>query len=229
MQCVILAAGEGVRMRPLTLNVPKPLLKVNGKMLLVHLFESLPSQVDEIILVVGYLGQQIVDYFGNEFHRKKIKYVWQEKKEGTFRALVLCRSLLRNELFLVLNADDLFDAKSMQTLASSLSPAILVAEHSHPERFGVVEVDTNGMVARIEEKPERPKSKWVNCGPLLLTPRIFDYPPEAHPNGEYYLPVSVNQMLPDVPFRAIRAKRWITVGYPEDIEKAEKILQKDNA
>ncbi len=222
MQCIILAAGEGVRMRPLTLHTPKPLLRVGGKTLLEHQLDILPMEVDEIIIVVGYLGQQIIDYFGNHFRGKKITYVWQEKKEGTYRALALCQGLIKDAPFLMLYADDIFDEKSIRRLVESPFPALLVASHDHPERFGVVETNADGKITRIEEKPAQPKSNWVNCGPVKLVPQIFDYPPSVHANGEYYLPVSINQMLSDVSFYAIPTQTWIPIGYPEDLAKAEK-------
>ncbi len=225
MQCVILAAGEGLRMRPLTLNQPKPLLKVNGKPLLEHLLNALPLNVDEVIVVVGYLGQQIVDYFGKTFNGRKMKYVWQARAEGTYNALALCKGLLKEEPFLMLYADDLFDQKSLLELVSSGELGILVAQHENLQKFGVVELDEKGFVTQIEEKPVHPKSNLVNCGPLVLTPRIFDYPPTIHSNGEYYLTTAVSEMAKQFPFRAVHTRTWIPIGYPADIETAERALR----
>lgn len=226
MQAVILAAGEGVRMRPLTLNVPKPLLRVNGKPLIEHLMETLPNEIDEIIMVVGYLGQQIIDYFGNEWKGKKISYVWQHKKEGTYKALELAKPLLSGKLFLQLFADDLFDEKSIHTLVLGNVPSILVARHEKPEKFGVVEVDEKKLVKSIEEKPPHPKSDLVSCGPAVLPMKIFEYPPKPHENGEYYLSVSMSELAKHTPLRAVTAQTWIAIGYPDDIAVAEKALGK---
>ncbi len=108
MRCIILAAGEGVRMRPLTLATPKPMIKVCGRPLLEHIIDALPAEVDELILVVGYLREQIRDYFGDSFKRFKINYIVQENKLGTYNALKLCEHLLRlEERFLLIYADDL--------------------------------------------------------------------------------------------------------------------------
>jgi len=71
MQCVILAAGKGTRLRPLTENCPKPLVEVGGKTLLDHIVGALPSSVDELIIVTGYLGEMIEAYCGTEFHGRK--------------------------------------------------------------------------------------------------------------------------------------------------------------
>src|SRR3989344_539802 len=94
MKAIILAAGEGIRMRPLTNNTPKPMLLLKGKPLLEHIIESLPKQVNEIILVVGYLHHQIHNHFHHFFEGFKIDYVIQSEKTGTYDALKLCSHLL---------------------------------------------------------------------------------------------------------------------------------------
>ena len=79
MKAVILAAGEGVRMRPLTLRTPKPLLQVAGRPLLEHIIYALPKDINELIVVIGYLGDQIKNFLGNEYHGLKIQYIWQKR------------------------------------------------------------------------------------------------------------------------------------------------------
>ncbi len=79
MQAVILAAGEGVRMRPLTLTKPKPLLEVLGKPLIRYATEGLPKEVTELIIVLGYRGEQIKAYCGTSFCGRTVTYVWQKQ------------------------------------------------------------------------------------------------------------------------------------------------------
>ena len=106
MRVVILAAGEGVRMRPLTLNNPKPLLIFSGKTLLDHTFDSLPSEVDEALVVVKYLGDKIKSYLGNEYKGRKIKYVDGSEK-GNASSFLACYPHLKNEgRFLVIHGDE---------------------------------------------------------------------------------------------------------------------------
>jgi NDP-sugar pyrophosphorylase family protein len=82
---------------------PKTLLEVSGKPLIHHIISRLPEVVDEIIMVVGHLGQQIVDYCGNEFMGRKMRYVWQEKKLGTYHALKICEPYIqKGERFFLL-------------------------------------------------------------------------------------------------------------------------------
>ena len=85
MKAVILAAGEGKRMRPLTENTPKPMLPLLGRPILEHLLEILPEAVDEVILVVGYRAEKIKAHFSDRFGRFRIHYIHQEKPEGTAR------------------------------------------------------------------------------------------------------------------------------------------------
>ena len=79
MQCVILAAGKGTRLRPLTEKCPKPLVEVGGKTLLDHIVGALPSAVDELIIVTGYKGEMIREYCGKEFYGRKVTYIHQEE------------------------------------------------------------------------------------------------------------------------------------------------------
>ena len=77
MQAVIMAAGEGRRMRPLTLELPKPLIKVAGKPILEHILDALPPEIDEVILVVGYKADMVKQHFGDSYHGRHIRYVYQ--------------------------------------------------------------------------------------------------------------------------------------------------------
>ena len=87
MKAIIPCAGEGVRMRPLTLEKPKQLLEIAGRPILVRIFENLPDEIGEVVLVVGYMGDKIRDYFGDKFLGRKIRYVEQKEKLGTADAL----------------------------------------------------------------------------------------------------------------------------------------------
>lgn len=225
MKAVILAAGEGGRMQPLTLKTPKPMLKIHGKPLLEYLLESLPKEIDEIIVVVGYLGDQIKKHFGGDFQGKKIRYVEQKEKLGTWKALELCKSLLGKGNFLLLYADDLHSPLSLQRCIKRGSMCVLLEKAPNPERFGVVILNPDKSVKEIEEKPKHPKSNLISCGPYVLNEKIFDYPPEKHENGEYYIPESVSQMAKDYKVYGVESDWWLPIGYPEDLKSAEEFLK----
>src|SRR3989338_5870458 len=116
MQTIILAAGRGTRLNYLTENCPKPLIKISGKPILEHTLSSLPPEIDEVVMVIGYLGEKIRKMFGNQFQGRNIKYVPLAHLLGTAYAVWQTRPLLREEKFLVLNGDDLYDRKELSKL-----------------------------------------------------------------------------------------------------------------
>ena len=227
MQCVILAAGKGTRLRPLTETTPKPLVKVAGKPLLEHIVEALPSSVDEIILVTGYLEQQIKDYCGSEFHGKKVTYVTQEEQKGTAHALWLCKDLLKGR-FLFMFADDLHGPKDIAR-ATSYVRSMLTLTTNTPEKFGIVVRHPDGTLAEMIEKPEHPPSNLASTGVMVLDDNIFKYDPYAkETKGEYYLTDVIQEYAKEYPIAVVEQSLWIPIGYPEDIAKAEEILAKQH-
>ena len=212
-----------MRMRPLTLSTPKPLLVVAGKPILAHIAEALPGEVTELILVVGYRGEQIRAFLGNHFLGREITYVEQKQKLGTAHALRLCRDTLNGERFLLLYADDLHDRRSLNALLAH-PRSLLVAEHPEPQRFGVVSLNSDGTIAGIIEKPMRPTSNFVSTGAMVLDRHIFRYEPELHPSGEYYLTSMFDQMIHGVRVMAVKTTRWFPIATPEDLPAAENFL-----
>ncbi len=223
MQCVILAAGKGTRLRPLTEHTPKPLVKVAGKSLLDHIVEALPSSVDEIILVTGYLEEQIKAYCGSQFHGKKVTYVTQVEQKGTAHALWLCKDLLKGR-FLFMFADDLHGPNDIAR-ATSYVRSMLTLTTNTPEKFGIVVRHPDGTLAQIIEKPEHPPSNLASTGVMVLDDNIFKYDPYAkETKGEYYLTDVIQEYAKEYPIAVVEQSLWIPIGYPEDIAKAEEIL-----
>lgn len=222
MQCVILAAGKGTRLRPLTENCPKPLIHVSGKPLLDHIIESLPSAIDEIIIVVGYLGEMIKAYYGSEYRGKKVSYVTQEVQDGTARALWLCKDMLKGR-FLFMFADDLHGKEDIARV-TSYSRGMLAKTSETPERFGVVVRNPDGTLSEIVEKPTHPPSNLVSTGVMVLDTNIFTYEPQNAVNGEYYLTEVLERYAKEYPVAVVEEDFWIPIGYPSDITRAETIL-----
>ncbi len=225
MKAVILVAGDGKRMRPLTLTKPKTLLEVSEKPLINHIVGRLPDEVREIIMVVGHLGRQIVDYCGDEFMGRKVSYVWQEKKLGTYHALKICEPLIeKGERFFLLLGDDIHGKEGLEECLK-YDIGVLVQESDEPKKFGVVITNQDRSSAEFVEKPEIPPSNLVSTGAMLLDTRVFEYEPDMHSNGEYYLTTAIAKMLKDGhKIHAVKSSLWIPIGYPEDLEKAEEIL-----
>lgn len=224
MQAIILAAGKGTRMRPLTNTIPKQLVMLADKPLLYHTFAALPKEITEVILVIGYLGAHIQRLCGTSYQGRKIRYVMQKEALGTARALECCKSFIeKNKPFLVMYADDLYKKEDVAGLLAH-PLAMLVKEVENPRAFGVVTRDTNNCVTELIEKPENPVSNLANIGVYVLDNRVFQYEPRQHANGEYYLTDSIAQFAKHHPIIAVPASFWIPIASPEDIKNAESRL-----
>lgn len=222
MQCVILAAGKGTRLRPLTDTTPKPLVKVAGKTLLDHIVSALPSAVGELIIVTGYLEEQIKAYCGTEFHGRKVTYVHQAEQKGTGHALWLCKDLLKGR-FLFMFADDLHGKQDIAR-ATSFTRSMLTLTTDTPERFGIVVRHPDGTLAEIIEKPQYPPSNLASTGIMVLDDHLFEFELKVEKNGEFYLTDVIAEYAKQYPIAVVEQSLWIPIGYPEDIEKAERIL-----
>jgi bifunctional UDP-N-acetylglucosamine pyrophosphorylase/glucosamine-1-phosphate N-acetyltransferase len=216
MQCVILAAGKGTRLRPLTDNLPKPLVQVGGKTLLDHIVEAIPSSVDELIIVTGYLGHMIEEYCGTEFHGRKVQYITQEEQNGTAKALWLCKDLIKGR-FLFLFADDIH---GKEDLARATSFTRSVASVDNPEKFGIVVRNPDGTLGLMIEKPEHAPSNCASTGAMVLDENIFKFDPESPVKGEYYLTEVIERYAQEYPIAVVEQSMWIPIATPEDVEKA---------
>ncbi len=222
MQCVILAAGKGSRLRPLTDEKPKPLIEVCGKPLLDHIVEAFPSSIKELIIVTGYKGEMIREYCGEEFHGRKVTYLEQTEINGPAKALWLCKDQIKGR-FLFMFADDIH-GKDDLARAVSYSRSILATTSENPGRFGVLVRNPDGTIAKMKEKPEFPPSNLVATGPMVLDKNIFDFQPEAPIGDEYFMPEIIMRYKEDYPIAVVEEDLWLAVGYPEDIERAENHL-----
>lgn len=224
MQAVILAAGKGTRMQPLTYDIPKPMLPINGTPVLEHTLNFLPEEIDEVIFVINYLGKHIKKHFGEEWKGRKIKYVFQEELNGTGGALHTCKSLMR-EKFLVVMGDDLYYKKDLEKMLGE-DLAILAQEVDDPSRFGVLKTDGNGKLIEIVEKPKMEGAGLVSTNAFVLTKKFFDYDLVSVSDSEYGLPQTLAVMAKDYPVKVMKTTRWMAVGRPEDLEKAQTEIEK---
>ncbi len=223
MKAVIMAAGEGKRMRPLTLERPKPLIEVAGKPLIEHVLDALPPAVDEIIIVVGYKGDMIRAHLGEAYKGRPIRYVHQWMQAGTAHALSLARPFLDGR-FMLLNADDILGPEAL--LEATKHPlAILATTHAEPQKMGVISMRPDGTLEAIIEKPENPSSNLVSTGAMVLDERLFKHEAARHESGEYFMTHPLGLLAAEHPIKVIEQAVWIPVGYPHDIEKAEARLK----
>jgi NDP-sugar pyrophosphorylase family protein len=232
MQAVILAAGRGTRMGDLTKDTPKPMLLVQGKPVLEHIFRNLPQEVEEVILVVGYHQEKIRALCGDNFFGKRVQYVVQENLDGTYGALLRARPYLTGR-FLVMNGDDICLSEDMKACADSPDWAMLVQEVDDFGSTGKVVLNQQGLVSAILEKEVHGGGAGLSntANFFLLDTRVFEYPPVLRPGSdtEYGLPQTIVQAVGDVPIHPIEAHVIIRLTAPEDIAKAESILSSRDA
>jgi len=223
MQAVIIAAGKGMRMRPLTLNLPKPLLKVLGKSILERNIEQLQGLVDEVILVVGYKGEAIKNYFGPTYKGLKLTYIWQEQQLGTGHAAKQASPYLKGR-FLLMYGDDLYDRKDIEKLLATC-PSILLSKVKNPSQFGVVVVEGD-RVKEVVEKPEKPESNLVNAGLYCLDPSVFEVEIEKSSRGEYEFTDYIKDLLKRHSLYYVMAQNWVPISSSESLQNAADRLQK---
>ncbi|HAR99548.1 MAG: Glucose-1-phosphate thymidylyltransferase [Candidatus Moranbacteria bacterium GW2011_GWC2_37_73] len=219
MQIVILAAGRGTRMNELTDDVPKPMLEINGKPILAYKLEALPAEIKEVIFVIGYLGNQIQQYFGDSYAGKKISYVVQEQLNGTGGAVHLVKDLVVDD-FLVMMGDDLYVKGDIENCMKN-DLAVLGFEVNNPNKFGIILSDENKNLLKIIEKPKMAGPALANIGLYKLNKNFFDYPLVSIGNGEYGLPQTLALMTKDYQVKVEKTIDWFPIGNPADLEKVK--------
>jgi UDP-N-acetylglucosamine diphosphorylase / glucose-1-phosphate thymidylyltransferase / UDP-N-acetylgalactosamine diphosphorylase / glucosamine-1-phosphate N-acetyltransferase / galactosamine-1-phosphate N-acetyltransferase len=227
MQAVILASGKGTRMRDLTVSTPKPMLTVLGKSLIEHKLDILPPMVDEVIILVGYLGDVIRDAFGEHFKGRRIRYVEQDVLNGTMAALALASPLLTDR-FVVLMGDDLYAREDIDACFATGDWSVLVQSTETMASGGRMIMDAAGHIVDIEEGDHTGKPGLMNTNLFALDPRIFEYPmiPKTAGSDEYGLPQTVvaASKSSSIPLVAVEATFWFQITAPEDLERAETVL-----
>lgn len=224
MQLVILAAGRGRRMKALTESMPKPLLTVFGNNLIEHKLAILPKEIDEVIIVVGYLGEKIREHFGAECNGKKIRYVEQKDLLGTMLALKQAEEMLSGR-FMVMMGDDLY-SKADVLECLKYPWAVLVKKMDEKGRGARVVVDKKKHITEITEGAELEKGMLNNAGLYVLHTDIFKYPLVQIPSGEFGLPQTLAKAAKDFDIRVVESKSWHQITTPEDLERVEKSLKR---
>ncbi len=189
MQAIILAAGEGMRLRPLTTYMPKVMLPVGNKPIMEYVIESLrKNYVKDIKIVVGYKADMIKQYFGNgSDFGVHIDYVEQKKQLGTAHALYQAKV---NGEFLLLYGDNMVDERCVKELINSKRNTILGAYSKKPFRYGVIESSGHKLVKIKEKLPK--EGALVFTGMAHLDGKIFDVIEDKMKEGIYNLPDILN-------------------------------------
>jgi len=235
MKSVILAAGEGTRLRPLTEDKPKGMVEVDGQPILTHCLEQLAELgTDEFILVVGYMKEEIIDHYGDAFEGIPITYTHQRDQKGLAHALLTVEEHVDDDFMLMLG-DNIFSANLRDVIRRQqedrADAAFLVEEvpWENADRYGVCETNPYGEITDVVEKPDDPSSNLVMTGFYTFSPAIFPACRLVQPSnrGEYEISEAIDLLIRSGrTIDAIPIDGWrIDIGYPEDREEAEQRLE----
>ncbi|WP_435076216.1 UTP--glucose-1-phosphate uridylyltransferase AglF [Halococcus sp. AFM35] len=235
MKAVVLAAGEGTRLRPLTEDKPKGMVEVDDEPILTHCFEQLVELgASELLVVVGYRKEAIIEHYGDEFEGVPITYTHQREQAGLAHALLTVEEHIDEDFMLILG-DNVFNANLTDVVdrqrEDRADAAFLVEEVPMEEanRYGVCDTNDYGEVTDVIEKPDDPPTNLVLTGFYTFTPAIFHACHLVQPSarGEYELSEAVDLLLRSGrTIDAVRMDGWrIDVGYPEDRDEAERRLR----
>ncbi|MFW5949905.1 MAG: bifunctional sugar-1-phosphate nucleotidylyltransferase/acetyltransferase [archaeon] len=226
MQTVVLAAGEGTRMGPLTTNTPKPMLPVVDRPVVAHVADvAIEAGASELVVVVGYEEETVRSYFGEEYRGVPVTYVVQPEQAGTADAVRAARPELDGQ-FAVLNGDNLYDAASIHRLLSN-GPALTTYEVPDPSNYGVLSVE-NETVTAIVEKPDEPPTDLANTGAYVFPPEAqewLDVPRSER--GEHEITDVVARVIEEFDVSAVELQRWFDVGRPWELLEANETLLAD--
>ncbi len=219
MQTVILAAGQGTRMRPLTDATPKPMLPVADRPLAAHTADAaVDAGASELVFVVGYEAEQVRSYFGEVYRGIPVAYATQSEQRGTADAVRAARKHIDDD-FAVLNGDNLYDPASVATLYEA-APAIAAQEVTDPTSYGVLSTDGE-RVTGIVEKPADPPSNLANAGAYVFPAVAREWldVPESE-RGEHELTDVVARVIEESDVTAVELDRWMDVGRPWELLEA---------
>ena len=232
---VILAAGEGRRLAPLTNRRPKPMVPVANRPLLEHVVEAVTAaDVDRIVLVVGYEQERIRNHFGDgDDWGVAIEYVEQSTQLGTGHAVLQVESVVDGP-FVVLNGDRIVDPAIVSRVRDRARdgdcPAMAVTTVANPREYGVVSLDGD-RVTGIDEKPERTvDASRINAGVYALSPAIFDAIRETTATGELALTATLDKLAASESLSAVPYDgRWLDVSNLWDLLTVNAALVDESA
>jgi mannose-1-phosphate guanylyltransferase len=226
MKAVILAGGMGTRLRPITYSMPKPLVPLVDRPMVMHIIDSLPKEVDTVILAVSYKKEMLEEYFEKNDCGRKVILVNEEQPLGTGGALKNVSSYL-DDTFFAFNGDVLCSLDLKQMLATHKKRggigSIALWDVEDPTAFGVVGTTKDDRITVFQEKPKREEavSNSINAGVYIFEPKIFQYIGSGVVSLE-------REVFPQVLKDGLYAQRfsghWVDCGTRDNYVKAQQIL-----
>lgn len=229
MKALVLAAGFGTRLQPLTLAVPKPMIPIVNKPIMEYNIELLKQyRIKEVYANIHYFPEQIENYFADGSHfGVKLRYSYEEELLGTAGGVRRMASDLAKvkDTFIVVSSDALTDINITRLVSyhkqKKAIATIALATVDDPSNFGVVAVDNEDRITAFQEKPSKEQaiSKLVNTGIYVFEPQILDMIPEGHYDfGKQLFPILVKQKAPFFGYKMV--EYWSDIGSIDQLKIA---------
>jgi len=228
MQAVILAAGRGTRMRPLSSVTAKPMLPVGDRPLVAHVADAaVDAGASELVFVVGYKAEHVRAYFDDEYRGTPVTYAHQESPSGTADAVRAASDRIEGR-FAVLNGDNVFDPESIADLFAR-DAAIAAHRVENPSEYGVLST-ADGYATAVVEKPDDPPSNLVNAGAYVFPEWVasaLDVPESER--GEHELTDVLARLLDSRDVAVVETAYWLDVARPTDLVRANELVLAETA
>ena len=219
---VVLAAGEGTRLRPLTRNRPKPMLPAANRPILEHVLDALvDAGIERIVLIVGHRRERVQEHFGPSYRDVPLTYVVQSKQLGSGHALLQARDAVEGPV-LAVNGDRVIDAGMVRDVCEGLSDELAatlgVIQRPDASQYGAVVVQ-DGDLSAIIEKPDSDEYRLINAGIYAFGSDVFDALADTpRQDGELKLPDTIAELVERGRVAAIRTEGlWVDATFPWDL------------
>jgi glucose-1-phosphate thymidylyltransferase len=233
MKALIPVAGAGTRLRPHTYTQPKPLIPVAGKPILAHIIDELiEAGFTEFVFVIGYLGEKVRNFVQHNYKNYKCEFVVQEERHGLGHAVWTAQEYLQDEKeLLIVLGDTVFDM-DMRLMLNTPTTSLGVQTVDDPREFGIVDLDDQGFVKKVTEKPRIPHSNLALVGLYkilevneLLRGIKYNMDNEIRTNGEFQLADGLQRMIENgVKMTTVPVNNWFDCGKKDILLKTNESL-----
>ncbi|MDK2849867.1 MAG: glucose-phosphate thymidylyltransferase [Candidatus Woesearchaeota archaeon] len=230
-QAIIPAAGVGKRLRPLTHTLPKSLVPVAGKPIIVHIIDELVSiGIEDIVLILGYFGEKIEEYLKQHYPQIKFTFVYQRERKGSAHAVLLTESAIKHPV-MIIYGDTIIEGDLRNGIKKGKDLLLGTKFVDDPRRFGIVERE-NGKIVGLVEKPnilER-REALVGVYTVFNTKKLFEsikyiIKNNITLNGEFYLTHALDHMIKSgASAETFPIENWYDCGTVESLLETNKIL-----
>ena len=238
MKVIIPAAGEGTRLRPHTITKPKPILPIAGATIIDFIMEEISSirDLEEVIFIVGYLKDQMIEYLNSKYKDIKLTFVEQKEYKGLAHAVSLTREYVNdNDKIFIILGDTIFKL-NLYDIVSKNENALGVCEVDNPSRFGVAILNNNGVITKLVEKPKEPISNLALTGMynIVNSKELFDainyiITNDIKTKNEYQLTDALEYMIEKgTIFKTFKLDGWYDCGEKSTMIETNRTIIKHN-